>query len=341
MPADGLDGSQAGAAVASDVDDAAGYRIWLYNEDGDDRSVALDSPLPDPGDREVLWADVDLECADGVERLWEHLGVERLVDAVQIQGRPTFTRQAGVLQITVTALGAGPRFEPMPLHCLVGPNWVVTLHNGELDLVDEFNRPFHGDTRLGALNGPRFLSLVLDWQVSAYFAVIEQVQAEIDELDRQVLTRRPDDERDLLDRLIDLRSRVGKLRTILSRHRPVLSLLGHPESGAVVGTEAGEVYRPVAERLQQALDELGTVREMLVGSFDVFMTRTAQATNDVMKRLTIVSVLLLPAGVIAGVMGMNFQVGLFNHAWVFWVVLAAMVGLGGATLYLAARRGWL
>ena len=36
---------------------------------------------------------------------------------------------------------------------------MVTVHQGELDLVDGFNKPFHGETRLGDLDGPTFLSL--------------------------------------------------------------------------------------------------------------------------------------------------------------------------------------
>ncbi len=71
------------------------------------------------------------------------------------------------------------------------------------------------------------------------------------------------------------------------------------------------------------------------------MTRTAQATNDVMRRLTIVSVLLLPAVVIAGIMGMNFKVGLFEQAWMFWVTLGIMATLAAATLWIAKRNKWL
>ena len=53
---------------------------------------------------------------------------------------------------------------------------MVTVHQGELDLVDGFNKPFHGETRLGDLDGPTFLSLVLDWQLSG-FKTIEGLQA--------------------------------------------------------------------------------------------------------------------------------------------------------------------
>ena len=95
------------------------------------------------------------------------------------------------------------------------------------------------------------------------------------------------------------------LRNTLSAHREVLGLLSHPRSDAVVGADAAGDQR-LEGRLQQAIDAVDTAREMIVGSFDIFMTRTSQATNDIMKRLTIVSVLLLPAAALAGIMGMNF-----------------------------------
>jgi Mg2+ and Co2+ transporter CorA len=60
-----------------------------------------------------------------------------------------------------------------------------------------------------------------------------------------------------------------------------------------------------------------------------------------MKVLTLTSVLLLPGALIAGVMGMNFQVGLFENPDYFWVVVAAILGLAGATLLVAKTRKWI
>ncbi len=80
---------------------------------------------------------------------------------------------------------------------------------------------------------------------------------------------------------------------------------------------------------------------MLIGTFDVHMTRTAQRTNDIMRLLTWVSVTLLPAGVLAGVMGMNFQVGLFENTSLFWIIVAAMILFALTTLVVARKRGWL
>jgi Mg2+ and Co2+ transporter CorA len=51
--------------------------------------------------------------------------------------------------------------------------------------------------------------------------------------------------------------------------------------------------------------------------------------------------MLLPASVLGGIMGMNFQAGFFEHAWLFWVVVAAMAAIAGALALTARRRRWI
>lgn len=303
------------------------------------------SRLPDLRDDQLLWADVDLESAERLDELWAKLGISEIIPSLAEFGdRPRVVRHDGVIHLNVTTVGGGSEFEPTTLHCLVGVNWIVTLHQGALDLVEDFNKPFHGDTLLGELDAPAFLSMVLDWQLGGYFSVIEELQTDIDDLDDELLQdsqNQATDEVTLLHQLQELRRRVRHLRQTLSPHREVFGLLSHPESVTVVGSDAASDYQRLTERLQLALDAVDTTREMIVGSFDIFMTRTAQATNDIMKRLTIVSVLLLPAGVIAGIMGMNFTLGIFERPWLFWVTLGVMATLATTTLIVARRQKWI
>jgi magnesium transporter len=60
-----------------------------------------------------------------------------------------------------------------------------------------------------------------------------------------------------------------------------------------------------------------------------------------MKVLTLVSVILLPGTLIAGVMGMNFDVGLFNHAWLFWLILVVVAAVAPLTIGIAKARKWI
>jgi len=60
-----------------------------------------------------------------------------------------------------------------------------------------------------------------------------------------------------------------------------------------------------------------------------------------MRVLTLASVILLPSVVLAGVMGMNFKVGLFEEPNLFWAVIGVMLLMGISTLGIARWRRWL
>ena len=64
------------------------------------------------------------------------------------------------------------------------------------------------------------------------------------------------------------------------------------------------------------------MREAIVGSFDVLIARGSHKTNRIMTVLTLTSVILLPGALLAGVMGMNFNVSLFDNSSLFWIVVA-------------------
>lgn len=320
-----------------------GYRAWLYDVDGEDAPVSVDRlHLPDLGDEQILWIDVDLEAAKDLGQLWSDLMIREQIETLKTTDpRPQLVRHEGFVQLNVLAVrDPDSDFVPVLLYCLVGKNWIATLHHGELDLVDRFNEPLAEDTRLGELDGPAFLSMVLDWQLNGYFRVIERLQADIDQLDEELLQPRPNQPA-LLERLYLMRQRVTKLRTTLSPHRDVFGLLSHPKSELLLGSRATADYRRLLDRLESALDAVDKTREMVVGSFDIFMTQTSQATNEIMKRLTLVSVLLLPAVVVAGIMGMNFEIGLFELPWMFWVTVVAMALLAVVTMIVARRRRWI
>jgi magnesium transporter len=68
---------------------------------------------------------------------------------------------------------------------------------------------------------------------------------------------------------------------------------------------------------------------------------SASEPNDIMKVLTLVTVILLPATMLAGIMGMNFKVGIFNRVWLFWIVITAMFTIAVLVLSVARSRRWI
>ena len=117
--------------------------------------------------------------------------------------------------------------------------------------------------------------------------------------------------------------------------------VGRPDFISDIEPREAEALAALIHRLERATEAVANAREMLIGTFDVHMTRTAQRANDTMRLLTWVSVTLLPAAVLAGIMGMNFQIGLFENPDVFWIVVASMVLFALTALVVARRRQWL
>jgi Mg2+ and Co2+ transporter CorA len=98
----------------------------------------------------------------------------------------------------------------------------------------------------------------------------------------------------------------------------------------------------VTARFDAALVSVESTREVVLASFDVLMTRTAQRTNDVMRVLTLATVLALPATVTAGLLGMNVIVPVpADQPWSFWSILVVIVLLEMAVIVVARLKRWL
>lgn len=219
---------------------------------------------------------------------------------------------------------------------LVGDEWIITHHARPVAFLDE-NREAIRDARpVGRLSPVQFLVSVLDWHVDSFFRAAEELEAQVDKLDDAALRS----ERDLLARLVEMRRRIARVRRVMRPHRETYAELARPVFLPDLDAAERDALAGVANRLERAGEAITNTREMLIGTFDVHMTRTAQRTNDIMRVLTLASVVLLPSVVLAGVMGMNFKVGLFEEPNLFWVVIGIMLAMAVGTLGIARWRGW-
>jgi magnesium transporter len=100
-------------------------------------------------------------------------------------------------------------------------------------------------------------------------------------------------------------------------------------------------FANLERRVSQALEAARDTKDSAFGTFDLLVARIGQRTNDIMKVLTLGTVILLPATVLAGVMGMNFEVGLFGQTWLFWAVIGMMCLIAALVVSIARAREWI
>jgi len=311
----------------------------LFREDGMEALPDWAGRLDGLGSSSLLW--VDLERPDGQE-------LARLVDQLELHEestrRLTGDEQApylgdfgGYLHVTAyTPTDEG--FERVV--CLVAKSWIATVRDGPVAVVDELRERARGAGNVGLLQGIDFLADLLTWVLEGYLRAFEEIDVELEKLDDRAMRGRATSG-DTLRVLVDVRARIGRLRRMLVAHRSVLLPLTRPELGEVSTAESAQRFQELLERLREATQAARDSREVVMGSFDVLMTRVGQRTNDIMKTLTLVSLLLLPGTLIAGILGMNFKVSLFEHPGYFWVALAVIAGIAGGTLAVVRARSWI
>jgi magnesium transporter len=288
---------------------------------------------------ELLWVDLIDPSEEEIATVRRALRLDhQVVEALGDVGpRPDAGVLKGAIRVAVATPGDTPEADPVPLQVILGDEWVVTAHAAPIAFLEEHRERVQDEREVGLLTPVQFLVAVLDWTIDAFFRLSETLEREVERLDDAALRS----DRDLLRRLVAMRRRIARVRRLVGSHRELFAELQRPDFMPGLEPEEAALLASVASRLDRAVEAVGRAREMLIGTFDVHMTRTAQRTNDIMKVLTLASAILLPASVIAGVMGMNFKLGFFDEPNMFWFVLAGMAGIALGTIGLARWRGWL
>ena len=216
---------------------------------------------------------------------------------------------------------------------------MITAHDKPIGVLEEFAERVSGSGNTGELDGPGFLAALLEWVLGAYTAAFERIEQRLEDFDVHAMRGEGADED--IEQLVQMRRQVGKLRRALAAHRTPLVALTHPELEALGDNASGERFQSLFTRFEATLQEARDAREAIVGSFDVLIARGGHHTNQIMKVLTLASVILLPGALLAGVMGMNFKVGLFQDTWIFWIVIAVIVLIAPLTIAIAKIRHWI
>jgi len=301
--------------------------------------------LDDLGERRLLWIDLQGRSAEDLEAIGAAVGLGRsLVRRLGTEPkRADLTLYADHLHLVLQALepaektSNGPKLVPKALDLVAGAGWVVTVHDAPMDALDRLDAVTEGETRLGAMDATGLLAGLADEVMAGYFGLVEAIEREIDVLDERALRSRPNQE--TLSDIVALRRRIGLIRRTLSPHRVAFAALARPEME--LHEELGRPWPGLTDRLDRALDSVENLRDLLLGTFDIHMGRAAQDANEVMKVLTLLSAVLLPAVVLAGVMGMNFRLPFFDESNNFWFVAAAMVTFGVGIVVAARWRHWI
>jgi magnesium transporter len=321
-------------------------RVRQFDADRHDQSLELDEALgAQPTERQLLWIDIAEEIAtEQAQRLAEAFKLDpSTLRALETPGDvPHLGVHGSYLHIRVAVEPNDREPDETPwLDIVGGGNVVITSHRKPIQLLDDMDDRIQADTSFGLLDASTFIASLLGAAVTTYFTAVDAIEDDVDVLDAKSL--RDDGRHQLLDDLVVVRRRIARLRRVLTDHRQLFASLAGAELAHLTDNpDSAAAFKSVSERFDSAIGAVEDSREVLIGSFDVYMTRTAQRTNDIMKVLALATVVLLPGSVVAGLLGMNVIVPLpDDNPMSFWIVVTGVAIFAVSILLIARARRWL
>ncbi len=216
---------------------------------------------------------------------------------------------------------------------------LVTVHDKPWKPLDElWDAVCRDPTRQLGLGAQVLYHNLVDRAVDSYFPILDLVDDRVEGLERQVFEA--DGSGSLLASIFRLRRSVRQLVRAARNQRESVQRLA-------VGTvrslrkETCYQFRDIHDHLILLHDSLDDHRETLGGLRDTYLGVIGNRTNEVMKSLTIFSVILLPLAFVTGLWGMNVPVPFADRAYGFWLVLGVCVLVALSMVRLMGRRGWL
>jgi magnesium transporter len=253
----------------------------------------------------MIWHEIRDPADAELDRLAERYGLHPLhVEDCRHRNQSAKVEENETYLFTVlkpVERGDDGDLEAGDLDIFVGRDFLITVeeHNGPglRKMLDRI-RGTAGDARPDQL-----LYRIMDGVVDSYFPILDRFDDAIDTLEDQVLA---DPQPEILERIFSTKRGLIEMRRVLGNTRDVAAHLQRI-TGGWVAADMWPFLRDVYDHLSRSLDMVEMQRDLLNGSLDIYLTSVANRTNRVMKVLTVLGTVALPAVIVTSFYGMNIK----------------------------------
>jgi magnesium transporter len=233
------------------------------------------------------------------------------------------------------------RLNAAELDVFVGPDYLITLPTVELlPLTRLFQRCEENEAfreQLFSKGSGRLLYEVLDDLFDYCFPILDKIGHKLDSLEDDVFEGRSDE---VVRDLSNAKQEIISYRKIIKPERSTLRVLErHIER--FLPEELELYFDDIVDAAERIWDMLDNYKEVVEALEDTNESVISHRQNDVLRVLTVITVLLLPLTLITGVFGMNTKFPGFGTEWAFWTIFGIMGGALVGMLAFFRSKKWL
>jgi magnesium transporter len=326
-------------------DESESRRLVVCASDGQFYSQVNPSDIDELLAREdtFLWLDLQNPQQQDIELLHEEFKFHPLAieDATRHHERPkleAFDSYYFMVFYTLSYNDARRQLASQAVGLFIGANYIVSVHEGEISTIDETIKRWQAHTADFGHDAGALLYALLDAIVDDYFPVIDQLAERVEDMEEQIFERFKDD---ALQEVFSLKRDLLGVRRVVAPERDVLNVLIRREV-PIFERNTILYLQDVYDHIVRITDSIDTYRDLLSSALDAFLSVQSNRLNQIVKVLTIASIVLMSDALVAGIYGMNFEFMPELH-WLYGYpyALGLMVVIAAGLILFFRWRKWL
>lgn len=224
----------------------------------------------------------------------------------------------------------------------LGVNYIVTHHDHPVAAIESTWNSCDMDPRTLQEGADHLLYKIADYLVADYMPMIEEIDEWINEIEDQVFDR-PSSR--TLEKLFAIKRVLLAMRRILLPQREVLNKLAR-DPYRVIDPKDRIFFRDIYDHLVRLHDINESLRDLVGGAQDTYLSVVNNRMNEIMKTLTIITVLFMPLTFLTGYFGMNFfgphgNLDIWTTSAFFYITLAVILLTPVGMFIWMRRRTWI
>ncbi|MFH1338894.1 MAG: magnesium/cobalt transporter CorA [Candidatus Omnitrophota bacterium] len=292
----------------------------------------------------VTWVNIDGIHNPGIlEKIGAHFNIHPLVleDIATIEQRPKMEDYQDYIFVVFKMLYYDEKENEIRVEqvsVILGANFVISFQEKEGDVFNPIReRIRNAKGRIRKMGADYLAYSLLDAVVDNYFLVMERLGEKVEGIEEELVNSPAPQTLQIIQGLkrdmIFLRKSVWPLRELISG-------LQRAESELI--QKSTQIFlRDVYDHTIQVIDTVESLRDMVSGMLDIYLSSISNKMNEVMKVLTIIATIFMPLTFIAGIYGMNFRfMPELQWPWGYFMVLLIMIAVTISMIVYFKRKRW-
>lgn len=231
---------------------------------------------------------------------------------------------------------------PGEVDFLVGDGFLITIHYGQINTLKILYDKIKGNQQIRATyseKGTGFLLYkVLESLFRRSYPILDHINKDVGELEIKIFHGA---DFNLLSKIALMKKNIIEFRKMMKTHHSVLEKLPKYKDSYVTFPQSKIYYKDLQEYSANIWDILEALKETIDTLAETSQSLTAHRLNEITKRLSIFSAILLPATLIAFLFGIGIESLPFrHHPYGFWIVVGLMALTSISLLAIFKKKKW-